>query len=466
MSEFDLAVIGAGPGGYVAAIRASQLGMSVALIEKEERLGGTCLNVGCIPSKALLETSEHYALAGQGFADHGIRVEGLSIDVKAMMARKARIVESLTDGIRLLMKKGKVEVVRGSARLRKGGGVAVEAGGGPRDLDAAHVLLATGSVPVELPFLPYDGSRVVTSTEALSFGAAPESMVVVGAGAVGLELGSVWNRLGTKVTVVEMLPRIVPFADAMVSRMLLKSLKAQGLDVRVGWQVAGAGEAADGSFSVRVQGEGGAAEEIACEKVLVAVGRRPNTSGCGLEEAGVAMDGAGRIRVDDRFRTNVPGVLAIGDLIAGPMLAHKASEEGVAAVERMAGKAGHVNYGVIPNVVYTAPELAQVGKTEEQVKEEGVPYKVGRSYFKGNGRALSMGEGDGLVKVIAHKETDRLLGVHILGPRASELVGEAVTAMEFGGSAEDLGRMVHAHPTLSEALKEASLAVDRTAIHG
>lgn len=464
MDTFDLVVIGAGPGGYVAAIRAAQLGLKTALVEKDAALGGTCLNVGCIPSKALLESSEQFHAAKHGFAAHGISAGELKMDVGAMMARKATVVKTLTDGIAALMKKNKVTVLRGTARLLGPGKVAVAGEGGPAELEAKNVLLAMGSVPVQLPFMPFDGERVVTSTEALSFTEVPKRLAVIGAGAVGLEMGSVWNRLGSQVTVVELLPTITPFADGMAAKFLQRALAAQGMTIKLGCKVTGA-EVGPSGVVLKVENAKGEAETVEADKVLVSVGRKPCTDTAGLKEAGVAFDGP-RVAIDDHFRTNLPGVYAIGDLVRGPMLAHKAEEEGVAAVEIMAGKPGHVNYEVIPNVVYTHPELAMVGKTEEELKAAGVPIKVGRFYFAANGRALSLNETEGLCKVIAHAETDRLLGVHIVGVRASDMIAEAAVAMEFKASAEDLARTCHAHPTLSEILKEAAMAVDKRAIHG
>jgi len=466
MESFDLSVIGAGPGGYVAAIRAAQLGLRVALIEKEASLGGTCLNVGCIPSKALLESSELYHRATHAFPSHGITTGPVSFDLAKMMARKDQVVEELTKGIGMLMKKNKIKVLRGWGKLAGPKRVLVSKDdGGEEEIEANNTLLAMGSVPIELPFLPFDGKHIVTSTEALAFDRVPEHLVVVGAGAVGLELGSVWARLGAQVTVIELLPTIVPFADRQVSKALEKSLTKKGLAFRLKSKVAGAQIDGD-TINVTVENEKEESETITCDKLLVAVGRKPVTQGVGLNAAGVKIEENGRIEVDERLQTSIPGVYAIGDLVRGPMLAHKAEEEGVAVAEQIAGKPGHVNYRAIPSVVYTWPEVAQVGLTEEELKAQGVPYKSGRYYFKSNARAKCMGEEDGLVKVISHAETDRLLGLHILGPHASEMIAEAVTAFEFGGSAEDVGRSVHAHPTLSEAIKEAALAVERRQIHG
>lgn len=466
MESFDLAVIGAGPGGYVASIRAAQLGLRVALVEKEASLGGTCLNVGCIPSKALLESSGLYHRATHDFPSHGITTGPVSFDLAKMMARKDQVVDELTRGIGMLMKKNKIKVLRGRGKLTGSKGVAVSKdGGGGEEIEAANTLLAMGSVPIELPFLPFDGKHIVTSTEALSFDRVPGHLVVVGAGAVGLELGSVWNRLGAQVTVIELLPAIVPFADRQVSKALEKSLAKQGLAFRLESKVADAHIEGD-TITVTVQNEKGESESVTCDKLLVAVGRKPVTQGAGLEEAGVRLEEGGRVAVDDHLETSIPGVYAIGDLVRGPMLAHKAEEEGVAVAERIVGKPGHVNYRAIPSVVYTWPEVAQVGLTEAEAKDQGLPVKSGRFYFKANARAKCMGEEDGLVKVISHAETDRLLGLHIMGPHASEMIAEAVTAFEFSGSAEDLARTVHAHPTLCEIIKEAAMAVERRQIHG
>ena len=464
MERFDLAIIGAGPGGYVAAIRAAQLGQRVALIEKDTALGGTCLNVGCIPSKALLESSERYHAATSEFAAHGVQVAGVTLDLATMMARKAGVVEQLTGGVAGLMKKNKVTVVRGQGALVSATKVAVKSGEGTQELEADKILLASGSVPVELADLPFDGKRVISSTEALSLSAVPEQLLVVGAGAVGLELGLVWLRLGAEVTVVELLPQIVPFADRQLARTLDRSLRAQGMNIRTHTRVSAA-EVGDSGVKVTLLGPKDKTEELQVSHVLVAVGRKPCTDGLGLDAAGVALDDRGRVQVNEHLETSVPGIFAIGDLIKGPMLAHKAEEEGVAVAERLAGLPGHVNYDAIPGVVYTTPELSMVGLTEEQAKEQGLEYKLGRFTFRANGRALAAGQVEGLVKILADKATDRIIGVHILGPHASELIAEAVLAMEFSASSEDLARTVHAHPTLAEAVKEAALAVDRRAIH-
>ena len=462
---FDLVVIGAGPGGYVAAIRAAQLGMSVACVEKRGTLGGTCLNVGCIPSKALLDSSELYHLAQQRFAKHGIQVTGLGLDIPAMLARKDTVVKGLTSGVAGLFKKNKIEAVYGVARLTSPTTVVVKkTEGGEVTLEAKHILLATGSEPIQLPFLPFDGKVVVTSTEALCFDKVPEHLMVVGGGYIGLELGSVWKRLGAKVTVVEFLPRIVPIADFEVGQALHKSLTKQGLEIQLETKVTGA-KVANGRATVSAETKDGQTLTYDCDRVLVAVGRRPYPDGLGLAELGVEQDKVGRVAVDDHFRTNVPTISAIGDLIRGPMLAHKAEDEGVAVAEILAGKAGHVNYDTIPSVIYTWPEMASVGISEEQAKERGLDYKVGKFTFMGNGRAKAMDETEGFVKILADAKTDRVLGVHILGPRASDMIAEAVTTMEFAGSSEDIARICHAHPTLSEAVKEAAMAVEKRAIH-
>jgi dihydrolipoamide dehydrogenase len=463
--RFDVAVIGAGPGGYVAAIRAAQLGMKVVCIDKRTALGGTCLNIGCIPSKALLDSTELYAVAKSRLARHGIQVGDVTLDLKTMMARKDQVVKGLTDGVAFLFKKNRVTFVQGTARLAGSGKVAVKSTQGAGEIvEAKSIVLATGSEPAALPALQFDGTAIVSSTGALSFDKVPTHLIVVGGGYIGLELGSVWARLGAKVTVIEFLPRILPSSDAEAATQLQKMLSKQGLKFHVETKVTSA-SIQGGQVIVNAQAKG---ENVLFQgdKVLVAVGRRPVTAGLGLEEAGVAVEEpSGRVLVNEQFETSLPGVYAIGDLISGPMLAHKAQEEGVALVEQLSGKKTHVNYAAIPSVIYTWPELASVGQTEEQVKESGQAYRVGKFPFQANGRARSLDEAEGFVKVIADARTDRLLGVHILGPRASELIAEAVLAMEFAGSAEDIARTCHAHPTLSEAVHEASLAVDKRAIH-
>ncbi len=465
-NRYDMVVIGAGPGGYVAAIRAAQLGMKVACVEKRPSLGGTCLNVGCIPSKALLDSSELYHLAEARFKTHGIRVDKLGVDLPAMLARKDKVVKELTDGVRFLFKKNKITAIEGVAKIEAPGKVSVRGGdGGDVSLEASHIVVATGSVPVELPFLKFDGKTVVSSTEALCFDRVPEHLVVVGGGYIGLELGSVWRRLGSKVTVVEFLPRITPLADVEIGGLLHKSLAKQGLEFQLETKVTGI-EHQNGRANVRAETNHGGSLSYSCDRVLVAVGRRAFADKLGLEELGAKIDPkTGKIAVDTRYRTNVEGIYAIGDVIDGPMLAHKAEDEGIAVAEIIAGKAGHVDYDTIPSVIYTWPEMASVGLTEEQAKSKGLTYKVGKFPFLANGRAKAMDETEGVVKVLADSKTDRLLGVHILGPRASDMIAEAVAVMEFGGSAEDIARTCHAHPTLSEAFKEAALAVDKRAIH-
>jgi dihydrolipoamide dehydrogenase len=458
----DLLVIGAGPGGYVAAIRAAQLGMRVACVEKADALGGTCLRIGCIPSKALLDSSELYREARERFAAHGIRAE-VALDLPTMLRRKDQVVTGLTSGVATLFKKNGVQHVRGTARITAPGAVEVAEEGSSQRLDARHVVVATGSVAATLPGFDVDGTHVVTSTEALAFADVPGRLLVVGAGAVGLELGSVWARLGSDVHVVEMLDRIAVGFDAELAATLQRALERQGLTFRLSAAAKGAAMR-DGRVEVTLEAGGKTSTEL-WDRVLVAVGRRPFTEGLGLEALGVARDTRGRIEVDDRFQTSVPGIYAIGDVIRGPMLAHKAEEEGIACVELLAGQAGHVNYRAIPNVVYTAPELAAVGWTDVDARAAGHAVKVGAFPFLANGRARALGERDGRVKIVADARTDRILGIHVLGPRASELIAEATLAIEFSASAEDIARTSHAHPTLAEAVREAALAVDGRSIH-
>ena len=469
---YDLIVIGAGPGGYVAAIRASQLGMKVAVVEKRPSLGGVCLNEGCIPSKALLDSSELFALAKEKFAGHGIEIEEPGLDLSRMMARKEEVVRKLTDGISFLFKKNRISRFNGAGKLagQRADGLQVvvvtslESPAIPQLLNGKKILLATGSRPVDLPFLPFDGATVVSSTEALAFTEVPEHLLVVGGGYIGLELGSVWNRLGAKVTVVEMLPRVLPNTDRQSADALVRCLQKQGITFQLQSGVTGMDMANDSMVAVRIQ-EGESSSEITCDKILVAVGRKPLTENLGLAEVGVDLDEKGRVIVDENYQTGVRGIYAIGDLIAGPLLAHKAMEEGVVCVERIAGQASRVEYEFIPGVIYTWPELASVGKTEEELKNGNIPYTVGRFPFSANGRAKCLDESDGFVKVLAQKETDRILGIHIVGPRASDMISEAVTVMTYGGSAQDIALTFHAHPTLSEALKEAALDVEKRTIH-
>ncbi len=459
-NQFDLVVLGAGPGGYVAAIRAAQLGLHVACVEREPVLGGTCLRIGCIPSKALLESSEKFAEARHDLARHGVKVGTVDLDMPAMLRRKEAVVGALTKGVEGLFKKHRVTRFTGHARLAGPGRVSVSGAEGLTELTARFILLATGSKPATLPGVALDGDRIGTSTEALSYPEVPRHLVVIGAGYIGLELGSVWRRLGARVTVLEFLPRILPGTDAEIAAEAQKLLTKQWLEFRLSTRVTGAAVTGD---TCRVEIEGG--EPLTCDRVLVAVGRVPNTENLGLESVGLAPDEKGRIPVDEHFATRAPGVYAIGDVIGGPMLAHKASEEAIACVERLVTGYGHVDYLTIPGVCYTQPEIASVGHTEEQLQAEQVPYRKGVFPFLANGRARSLGQTDGRVKVLADARTDRVLGVHIIGPRAGELIAEAAAAMAFGASSEDLARVCHAHPTLSEALKEAALAAGGQALH-
>ncbi len=457
---FDLIIIGSGPGGYVAAVRAAQLGMRVACVERSPRLGGVCLNEGCIPSKALLDSSELFHLAKNSFAEHGIRTGKVSMDLSALMARKDRVVTELTENVRKLLEGNRIAIVHGTARLEAADTVAVagpDSGTPAAQLSAKAILLATGSEPVEVPGLGFDGDRIVSSTGALAFDDVPNRLGVVGGGYIGLELGSVWQRLGAEVTVIEMMPRIAGLLDGQIARALDRSLKRQGIAFRMNTRVA---EAKITGKRRRVRTRlvsGDKTETLSFDRLLVAVGRRPLTRGLGLDPLGIETDPqTGHVPVDARYQTRVSGVYAIGDLIDGPALAHKASAEGIAAVECIAGLPGEVNYDAIPSVIYTAPEVASVGLTEEVVKERAIAYGVGAYPFAGAARARCMGETEGLVKVIAHAKTDRLLGVHIIGPRAEDMIAEAVMAMEFGAASEDIARSVHGHPTFSEALMEAA----------
>lgn len=452
--RYDLVVIGAGPGGYTAAIRAAQLGLRTACIEKEKALGGTCLRVGCIPSKALLESSERFHEARHAFADHGIKAE-VELDLAKMLARKDGIVKGLTDGIGYLFRKNKITRYTGTGRIDAPGVVTVVGDDGETRLEARNILIATGSEVATLPGVELDWERIGGSTQALDYPEVPGHLVIIGAGVIGLELGSVWARLGSRVTVLEYLDRVLAGVDGEIAREAKKILGKQGLDIRTGVRVTGARVEGDGCV---VEYEGG--DPIACDRVLLAVGRRPNTEGLGLENVGIETDKRGRIPVDGHFATAVDGIHAIGDVIAGPMLAHKAEEEGVACVEYLATGYGHVNYDAIPNVVYTHPEIASVGKSEEELREAGIEFRKGSFPFKANGRARALNSTDGFVKILAHARTDRVLGVHIIGPRAGDLIAEVAVAIEFGASAEDIARSCHAHPTLAEVVKEAALAVD------
>jgi dihydrolipoamide dehydrogenase len=459
--SFDVIVIGAGPGGYVCAIRAAQLGMKVACVEKRATLGGTCLNIGCIPSKALLQSTEAYAEATHSLKDHGIVVEGVRLDLARMQARKGEVVTANVKGIEYLFGKNKVTWLKGTGRIVAPGKVAVDG----QDYAAKHIVIASGSESVPLPGVTLDGKRIVDSTGALELDTVPGHLVVVGGGYIGLELGSVWHRLGAKVTVVEFLDRLVPGMDREIAKAFQRVLGKQGIAFRLSTKVVGAQTDPDGVTLTLQPAQGGSEETLRADIVLVAIGRRPYSEGLGLDEIGVAQDERGRVEIDAHYATNIHGIYAIGDVVAGPMLAHKAEEEGVALAEILAGQAGHVNYNVIPSVVYTWPEVAALGQTEEQLKEAGIAYNVGKFPFTANARARALGMTEGFVKILAEKETDRILGAHIIGPDAGTLIAELAVAMEFGASAEDVARVCHAHPTLEEAVKEAALAVEGRPLH-
>ncbi len=459
MDSFDLIVIGAGPGGYVCAFRAAQLGLKVALVEKRATLGGTCLNVGCIPSKALLHSSEHVAFAKSHAAEHGIKLGSVEVDLATLMKKKDAVVTKLVGGVAQLAKARKITVVTGSASFVSANTIEVKGEKDSSQLTAKNIVIATGSAPVELPFMKFDGTTIVSSDHAIAFSAVPKKLVVVGGGAIGLELGSVWARLGSDVTVVEFLPKILATYDDDIARNFTRLLQKQGVKVEVGAKVTGF---AKGVLTAEREGK---KLEFPADKVLVAVGRRPYTDSLGLEKAGVQLDEKKRIQVDAHLRTNVAGIWAIGDVVAGPMLAHKAEEDGVAVAEWIAGKAGHVNWDLVPAIVYTEPEVASVGLGEDAAKAKGLAVNVGKFNFAANGRAIAADATDGYVKIIADAKTDKILGAQILGHGAGELISEIVTHLEYGGSAEDLGRTIHAHPTMSEAVKEAGLAVSKSAIH-
>ena len=457
-NSYDVIVIGAGPGGYVCAIRCAQLGMRVAVAEQRETLGGTCLNVGCIPSKALLQSSEKFAEAQHGLAEHGIDASA-TLNLKAMMARKDGVVDKLTNGVAYLFKKNKIDHLKGRGRLAGDGAVEVD---GVR-YEAKHIVIATGSDVMPLPGVEIDEKRILSSTGALEIGAVPKTLAVIGAGYIGLEMGSVWARLGAQVTVVEYLDRILPGMDGEIAKQVQRILKKQGLDFRLGRKVTGARTTRTGVALTVEPAKGGDVETLTAERVLVAIGRRPFTDDLGLEAAGIGTDARGFISVDGRFRTAAEGVCAIGDVIPGPMLAHKAEEEGVALAEMLAGQAGHVNYETVPGIVYTWPEVASVGQTEEQLREAGTAYKAGKFPFGANSRAICTGETDGMVKILADAATERILGAHIVGPEAGNTIHEVVNVMEFGGCAEDLARCFHAHPTYNEAVREAALDLNGAA---
>ncbi len=464
MSQLDLVVIGSGPGGYVAAIKAAQLGLKVALVEKDPTLGGTCLNVGCIPSKALLHSTETWRHV-QHAKHHGIvGAEKLSFDVPTMLANKDKVVAQLNKGVEFLVSKRGVEIVRGLGRLGKAGQVLVRGSAGERVLETKNILIATGSVPVELPFMKFDGETVISSDHGISLKAVPEKMVVVGAGAIGLELGSVWARLGSQVTVVEMLPAIGgPAYDADIAKAAQAAFEKQGIKFELGAKVTGVKKTAAG-FALTAERDGKALE-FPADKILVAVGRKANTTGLGAAEAGLKLDERGRVAIDTHYATNLPGVFAIGDVVVGPMLAHKAEEEGVAIAENLAGKHGHVNYGVIPGVIYTDPEVACVGLSEAEAKAKNLEVKVGKFQLQGNGRAIATDGTTGFIKVIADAKTDKVLGVQMVAKGASEMIAAACAHMEYGGSAEDIARTCFAHPTVSESFKEAAMAVSKSSIH-
>jgi dihydrolipoamide dehydrogenase len=468
--QFDVIVIGAGPAGYVAAIRAAQLGLKTACVDAfvgkdgKPALGGTCLNVGCIPSKALLDSSRQFWNIAHNLPVHGISVEGAKVDMAAFIGRKDKIVKQFTGGIGQLFKANKVTPFFGTGRLLKGNSVEVTAADGSKQtISATNVILASGSVPIELPFAKFDGKHIVDNAGALDFTEVPKRLGVIGAGVIGLELGSVWKRMGAEVTILEALPDFLSVADADVAKVAAREFAKQGLAIKLGAKLTKA-EVKKNEVQLTYEDKDGA-HELVVDKLLVAVGRRAYTAGLLADDTGVKLDERGRIVVDEHNHTGVDGVWAIGDAVRGPMLAHKGSEEGVAVAEWIAGKAGHINLDTVPWVIYTEPEIAWAGKTEKQLKEEGVPYKAGSFPFAAIGRAVAMNEGVGQVKMLAHAETDRILGVHMVGPGVSELIAECVVAMEFKGSSEDLARIVHAHPTLSEAVHEAALSVDKRAIH-
>ncbi|WP_315828618.1 dihydrolipoyl dehydrogenase [Bradyrhizobium sp. SZCCHNG3015] len=465
MATYDLVVIGTGPGGYVCAVRAAQLGMKVAVVEKNATLGGTCLNVGCMPSKALLHASEMFEEAAHSFAKMGVSVSAPKLDLPTMMNFKQQGIDGNVKGVEFLMKKNKIDVLKGTGKILGTGKVEVSADGKSQVVETKNIVIATGSDIARLKGIEIDEKRIVSSTGALSLEKVPGKLLIVGAGVIGLELGSVWHRLGAEVVVVEFLDRILPGMDGEIAKQFQRILEKQGFAFKLGAKVTGVDTSGKTLKATVEPAAGGAAETIEADVVLVCIGRVPFTDGLGLKEAGVVLDNRGRVQIDAHFATNVPGVYAIGDVVAGPMLAHKAEDEGVAVAEILAGQAGHVNYDVIPGVVYTTPEVSSVGKTEEELKQAGLAYTVGKFPFTANGRSKVNQTTDGFVKILADAKTDRVLGVHIIGREAGEMIHEAVVLMEFGGSAEDLARSCHAHPTRSEAVKEAALAVGKRAIH-
>jgi dihydrolipoamide dehydrogenase len=461
MESFDVIVIGSGPGGYVCAIRAAQLGLKTACVEKRATLGGTCLNVGCIPSKALLQSSENFHAASHKYQDHGIVISDIKLDLDRMMARKAEVVSANVKGVEFLFRKNKVTWLKGEGHILSPTQVDVAG----TNYETKNIVIATGSESTPLRGVDVDEKTIVSSTGGLELDKVPEHLVVIGGGVIGLELGSVWRRLGSEVTVIEFLDRIVPTMDAEIAKSFERVLVKQGLKFRLGSKVTAATRTNQGVTLTVEPAKGGPEEKIQADIVLLAIGRRPLTNGLGAAEAGVEIDDRGRVKTNTHYATNIPGIYAIGDVITGPMLAHKAEDEGVAVAELLAGQAGHVNYEAVPSVIYTWPEVASVGRTEEELKADGVAYKIGKFPFTANGRARAMGDTDGYVKILSDKTTDRLLGAHILGPDAGTLIAELTTAIEFGASAEDVARICHAHPTLSEAVKEAALASDNRALH-
>ncbi len=465
-STYDVVVIGGGPGGYVCAIRAAQLGFKVACVEKRPALGGTCLNVGCIPSKALLAASEKFEEARHGLAKFGVKVSGVELDLAGMMAHKDEVVKANTGGVAFLFKKNKIDWIKGAGRITAKDTVVVDAAGTTTTLKAKKaIVIATGSEVTPLPGIAIDEQKIVSSTGALALGEVPKRLVVIGGGVIGLELGSAWGRLGAQVTVIEFLDRILPGMDGEVSKQMQRILGKQGMTFKLGAKVTGAKTTGGGVTLTVEPAKGGESESLEADAVLVAIGRRPHTQDLGLEAVGVEIDPRGRVKTGAHFQTSVPGIYAIGDVIEGPMLAHKAEDEGVALAEILAGQAGHVNYEVIPGVVYTWPEVAAVGKSEEELKAAGVAYKTGKFPFTANGRARAINATEGFVKILADARTDKVLGVHMIGPNVSEMVAELALAMEFGASSEDIARTCHAHPTLSEVTKEAALAVDGRPLH-
>ncbi len=464
MEKFDLVIIGSGPGGYVGAIRAAQLGLKTAIVEKDKTYGGTCLNVGCIPSKALLESSENYQAAQHDMEAHGVKIKGVELDLQTMMSRKDKVVKTNTEGIAFLFKKNKITPFNGFGKIIAAGQVEVTAADGSKQtIEAKSIIIATGSVPVELPFLKYDEEKIVSNTGALALKKVPKTMIVVGGGVIGLELGSVWQRLGAQVTVIEYAAKLGGAMDADCMNVLKRNLEKEGMKFLLSTKVTASKVVSNGVEVTYESLVDGKATTEKADVVLVATGRKPFTTGIGCEDLGIAKDPQGRIVIDHHFQTNIPGIYAIGDVVAGPMLAHKAEEEGVAIAEMLAGKAGHVNYNTVPGVIYTHPEISCVGLTEEQAKEKGLEFNVGKFPFTANGRARAKGFTEGFVKIIADKTTDKIIGAHMVGPSVSELIHEVVVCMEFGGSSEDLARSFHAHPTLSEVVREAALAVEKRA---